>query len=506
LLRSTLVSRRRTKLVVLVTILALAFLALSGFFYWYKTTKKLTFSGVPAMSADTLAPPQFLFAFSGNGFNRMQRPVGVLADGGRVYVADSVRSRIFVYNENGDMTGSFGTSITVNPLYIAKNPKDSLLYVTDRTRRAVLKFTEDGKYRGEFDPHLPKAQLPKFRTGGVQWAPLAIAFGSDGTMYITEILNGHRLLIFSPEGKFVRSIGTAAMTTDPSKGPEAFQFPNGIAVIGNQVFVADSNNQRVKVYNLKGDFQSIIVTQGLPRGVVGLAPFLGEGSSAKYFVEVDTLSHDATIWTLAGKKVGNFGEQGTLDGQFSYPGGVALGPKNKIYVADTANGRVQVWGWPTEVAAIPAAAARFAPWCLLPLLLLPLLLLRRRREFFATADFVEEIVALGHQELLSAPRAKWVTTHDEYQTIKVLRGDGVDLAELFSAVEYSESDVRAAVEKYDLTQEQAITLVTAQRTYLACSESGEIRDLAKRVGLKMMNAQEYVERYGKKREAPSEPS
>lgn len=499
-------SRQRTRLVILVTILALAFLALSGYFYWYKATKKLTFSGVPTMAADTLAPPQFLFAFSGNGFNRMQRPVGVLVDGGRVYVADSVRSRVFVYNENGDMTGSFGTSITVNPLYIAKNPKDSLLYVTDRTRRAVLKFTEDGKYRGEFNPRLPKEQLPKFKSGGVQWAPLAIAFGADGTMYVTEILNGHRLLIFSPEGRFVRSIGTAAMAIDPSKGPEAFQFPNGITVIGSQVFVADSNNQRVKVYNLKGDFQSIIVTQGLPRGVVGLAPFSGEGSSPKYFVEVDTLSHDATIWTLGGKKVGNFGEQGALDGQFSYPGGVALGPKNKIYVADTANGRVQVWGWPTEVAAIPAAAAKFAPWCLLPLLLLPLLFLRRKKEYFATADFVEQIVASDQQELLAVPRAKWITTQAEYEQIKSLDGGQVDLAELFSAIEYSESDVRAAMEKYDLDEARAITLTTAKRTYVACTESDEIRDIAKRMGFKMMNAQEYVERYGAKRGASAQES
>jgi DNA-binding beta-propeller fold protein YncE len=489
-----------------VTILILAFLAMSGYFYWYKTTKKLTFSGVPTLAADALAPPQFLFAFSGNGFNRLQRPVGVLVDAGHVYVADSVRSRIFVYKENGDMTGSFGASITVNPLYIAKNPKDGLLYVTDRTKRAVLKFTEDGKYRGDFNPRLPKAQLPKFSTKGVQWAPLAIAFGADGTMYVTEILNGHRLLIFSPEGAFVRSIGTAAMATDPSKGPEAFQFPNGLAVIGNQVFVADSNNQRVKVYNLKGDFQSIIVTQGLPRGIVGLAPFSGEGSAPKYFVEVDTLSHDATIWSLTGKKVGNFGEQGTLDGQFSYPGGVALGPNNKIYVSDTANGRVQVWGWPTEVAAIPAVAVKFAPWCLLPLLLLPLLLLRRKKEYFATADFVEQIVAIDQQDMLPAARVKWITTLAEYEKIKRLDGGEVNLAELFSASEYSESDVRAVIEKYEISEEQAIMLTTAKRSYVACSQSTEIQDLARRMDFKVLNAEEYVERYGKKRGVPAQES
>ena len=45
-------------------------------------------------------------------------------------------------------------------------------------------------------------------------------------------------------------------------------------------------------------------------------------------------------------------------------------------------------------------------WCLLPLLLLPLLLfLLRKRRFFATADFVEEMVEIGESELLMPVQA-----------------------------------------------------------------------------------------------------
>ena len=493
-------TKKRRYLVVLAAILALILVMLSGYFYWYKTTKQLTFNGIASSAADTISPPQFLFAFSGTGFNRLQRPIGVLVDSGRVYVTDSVRARIFMYNENGDLTGSFGASQTANPLYLAKNPKDGYIYVTDRDKFTILKFKTDGKYVGEFKPNLPKNQLPKFKTRGVQWAPLAIAFGRDGTMYVTEILNGHRLLVFSPTGVFEKSVGTAAMATDPSKGPDAYQFPNGITVIGNQVFVADSNNQRVKVYDLHGNFKRMIVTQGLPRGLVGLDRFSGQSANAPtYFVEVDTLSHDATIWTTAGDRILTFGEQGSLDGQFSYPDGIARGSKNKLYIADTANGRVQVWGWPAEAASIPLAAVKFAPWCLLLLLLLPLPLLLRKREYFATADFVETMIRRDAQDVMLERRARWRATQVEYEKIIALDAGSVDLAQVFSSAEYSESDVRAAMDKYEIDEQSAITLTTARRAHVACSESEELRKLAKIMEFKLLNAAEFVEKYDKKR-------
>jgi DNA-binding beta-propeller fold protein YncE len=40
-----------------------------------------------------------------------------------------------------------------------------------------------------------------------------------------------------------------------------------------------------------------------------------------------------------------FGDWGTEDGQFDYPGDIALDSTGRVYVADRENDRVQVWAY-----------------------------------------------------------------------------------------------------------------------------------------------------------------
>ncbi|MEI7813971.1 MAG: 6-bladed beta-propeller [Coriobacteriia bacterium] len=491
-------TRRQKRLLAIVIVLAILLALLGGYFYYYAKTKQLKFN-LAASAQGTVAPPVFLYSFSGTGADRLQRPIGVLLDNGTVYVADSLRARILTFTEDGKMTGSFGSSQTVTPLNLAKNPKDGNIYVTDRRKFTVWKFKPDGTYVGEFKPDFPADQLPVSNTMRAVWQPIAIAFGADGTMYVTELLKGHRLLIFAPDGKFQRSIGFAGIVENPTTAPEAFQFPNGVMVANNELYVSDSNNRRVKVYDLKGNFKLTIVTAGLPRGLAALAPFPSDDvKSPGRFVLVDTLAHDATIWTMKGAKILSFGEQGLLDGQFSYPNGIARNRSNKMFIADTANGRIDVWGWPAQVAGLPEVNPRNLWPCLLPLLLLPFLFFLRKREFFATSEFVESIIRAGEADLMPKRRRVWHTTLVEYELIKLLETDTVKMADLFSAVEYSESDVNALVEKYEIEREEAVTLASSARAYLFCTEVPELRRMAKLLEIDVVNAGEFIERFGQK--------
>lgn len=494
-------TKRQRRLLTILIILALIFLSLVGYYAYYRSTKKLSFN-LTGDLGEALTPPEFLYSFSGAEGQRLQRPIGVLVHKGRVYVADAPAGKVQVFNERGVWQRSIGGTECVTPLYIAWNPKDNNLYVSDRRQRAVHKYSLDGKYLGDFNPRLPKKELPSFNTGGVQWVPLALAFGEDGTFYATEILKGHRLLIFDPKGKFKRSVGTAAIVIKPEKAPKVFQFPNGMIVFNKEVYIADSNNRRIQVFDLKGDYKRLIVTQGLPRGVAGLSPLPSDNaSSPARIVTVDTLAHDATIWTSKGQKVLNFGEQGLLDGQFSYPTSTSIGSKNRIFITDTTNGRVQVWGWVDQVAEVPGlgSPSRLI-WCLVPLALLPLLLLFRRKKYFATADFVQELVRLEEEDLLtSARRVRWVTTADQHALIKDAPG-GEPLAEVFDVWEHSEPDAQALMEKYEIEYEAAVILSVAQRTRLFCTEDESLLIVAGRMEIDAANARDFIKRQ-KRREA-----
>jgi DNA-binding beta-propeller fold protein YncE len=43
--------------------------------------------------------------------------------------------------------------------------------------------------------------------------------------------------------------------------------------------------------------------------------------------------------------LGFFGGPGVADGEFQYPIGAAVDDRGRVYVADTANNRVQVWSY-----------------------------------------------------------------------------------------------------------------------------------------------------------------
>lgn len=494
-------TRSQKRKIAIAAILVFLIALLVGYFAFYKATRKLSFNLIATSSTpDAIQPPQFLYSFSGS-IQKLQRPIGVTVDGDTVYAVDSAGRRVLVFDQAGNYKSSFGASQTVIPLNLARNPKTNQLYVTDRRLRSIQRYDLNGKYLGDFNPNLPKDQLPKFKTGGIQWAPVAIAFAPDGTMYVTEVLNGHRFLIFNPDGTFKKSVGNAGIVIDASKAPGEFQFPDGIVYHKGLVFITDSNNRRVQVYDKDGNFKQIIVTQGLPRGIVFLNPFPGDKpTTPDRFVVVDTLSHDGTIWSAKGDKVVSFGEQGISEGQFSYPNGASLGSKNKIFIADTSNGRIQVWGWPEQVSPVPLPRIGNNWWlCLLPLLLLPLLLLLRRKKFFATEDFIMALYNAEELDVLTHRRRAWLVTEQDYERLKSITQGDVVLEKVLDARPYSESDVKDLMDKMELDKTTAIVLSIAKRLPVFCTENPEYRRLAKVIEVEtVVNRVEFLNRFEKR--------
>jgi len=489
-------TRKQKRKIALLVILALLLALLAAYYFYYRSTQRLGLDISP-VEEDFVEPPQYLYSFNGGENRRMQRPTGVLIDGEEALVVDAAKHEIGVYTLDGEFKRSFGASDTIVPLYVAEHPKTGEYYVSDRRARAIKVFSPEGRYKGEFDPKLPAGELPDFETRGVQWAPVALAFGEDGTLYVTEILNGHRLLIFGPDGKFKRSVGTLGIVVESDKAPEVFQFPNGLAVLGRSVYVADSNNRRVQVFKLDGTYEKIIDTKGLPRGLSFLSPFRSDdASTSPRFVVVDTLAHDGTLWNIKGDKLVSFGQQGVLEGEFNYPNGIAVGPRNRIFIADTANGRVQVWGWPDQVSPVPVPRLPRTWWpCLIPFLLLPLLLLLRKKEFFASRDFVLAMVDAQEAGLMPDRRRRWVVTAVDYDDLRSITQGDVDFERLLHPSEHSESDVKALMEKLEISEQQAILLSLAQRSKVFTTEDVELRRLAKVLEIDVVNRVEFVERF-----------
>ena len=320
---------RRKRKITLLVILLLIFAAL---FAWYLLNRK-PFSDLPGLNNTQM--PHYEFSIYG-----AIKPLGVAttADGSRIYVTESDGPRVVhVYDAKGKQLGTLtppkSTGPSHLPFYVAINPVTQDVYVSDRMSVAIYIYDANGKFVRTF---APKGNVGKFN-------PLGLAFAPDGTLFATDVrgldAKAHRVLVFSPNGVLVRSMGA----------PGQLSYPNGIVVDqhGN-VEVADSNNGRVVVFNVAGKMLATIGA-GIGEGDLGLPRGTAVDDSGRLFV-VDTADHMIRIYTIQADKptptyVGSFGDEGQTDGTFEYPNGIATDTRAHIYITDRENNRVQVWGY-----------------------------------------------------------------------------------------------------------------------------------------------------------------
>jgi sugar lactone lactonase YvrE len=493
------VKRRQKRKIALLAALTLA-LVLVGLWFWnFSVTKRLTVD-LRVQPSGTVTLPNYLYSFAGDGANRLQSPVGIAAYEGNVYVADSVAALVFEFTQDGAFVRSFGKGQLRDPLYVAANPKDGLLYVSDRRARAVVKFKTDGTYVGVFDPKLPASVMPPFDTKGEQWIPVGLTFAPDGSMYVLDVLGEHRMLIFGPDGVFRRTVGKTGIVSSLTDLPGSFQFPNSVKVRGDEVWVVDSNNRRIQVFSLAGDFKRIVAVNGLPRGMAFVSPPARSASGTlDAFAVVDTLSHDVSIWTVGGTVPVVFGGRGVLDGQFNFPNDITVGDRTIMFVTDNKNVRVQAWGWDAAVSPLPLVLPRQPLWylALLPLLLIPLF--RRKKNYFATADFIEAMATAGALDTMPAKNRRWLVLETDYEALRDRVEGGVPLATLLTPTDFSPSDARAWEQRLLIDTERAAALATAKRSKLFGTEDPELKRLATFLEIEVVDAKEFIERSARKK-------
>jgi DNA-binding beta-propeller fold protein YncE len=320
--------KRKGKIAAL--LIALVILAL--LFGWYLMNRK-PLSDLPGLGQSKV--PHYEFSMYGT-----TQPLGVAAtaSGDRIYVTESGGTRLVrVYDAKGKQTGTLKPPVSTGPshipIYVAINPTTQDVYVSDRLTYSVYIYDAKGRYLRTF--------APKGNLGAAGWAPLGLAFGTDGTLYVTDVRGAkdHKVREFAPDGTLVHSMGA----------PGQLSFPNGIVVDSHgNIEVTDSNNGRLVVFNVAGKMLSTI-NRGVGEGDLGLPRGAAVDDAGRLFV-VDTSDHMVRIYAIGDGKatpayIGSFGTEGQLDGTFEYPNGVATDTRAHIYVTDRENNRVQVWGY-----------------------------------------------------------------------------------------------------------------------------------------------------------------
>ena len=322
--------RGRRRRIVLLVILAIAAIGLILFSAWYLITRK-PISELPLPGLTTEAVPAYSFSVYG-----VVAPTGiaVTSDGGRIYVTQTEGDpRVLVFDGKGNPIGTLEPPASTGsdhvPVYIAIDPINGDVYVSDRPTGSILVYGADGAFLRVFEPGKSLAG----------WQPLGLGFDPRGHLYVTDVSGPFNTIHeFDADGELVRTIGKT----------EQFSFPNGVAIDAQgNVYVTDSNHGRLVVLDPSGQ-ERAIVRRGASAGDLGLPRGTAIDDSGRVYV-VDTSGQSVKLYHVVGTDdvppvyIGQFGTLGTDDGAFQYPNGVAVDDRARVYITDWRNNRVQVW-------------------------------------------------------------------------------------------------------------------------------------------------------------------
>jgi YD repeat-containing protein len=183
-------------------------------------------------------------------------------------------------------------------------------------------------------------------------APAGVAIDGAGKMWVADHSN-NRIDEFSAEGTFVETVGWGVVNGEgklqtctsacragiAGSGSGELSAPDGLAINGEGIYVADAGNNRIEELNTKGEFVRGFGSKGSEPGQLQSPVAVGIAQGGNVWV-ADRSNNRIDEFTEAGSYIGSFGSVGAGNGQFKEPSGVAFSGEY-AYVVDAGNSRVQ---------------------------------------------------------------------------------------------------------------------------------------------------------------------
>lgn len=141
---------------------------------------------------------------------------------------------VAVLGPDGTALGGWGGDIIADGHMLAVAP-DGRVWIVDRDAHQIIIFTPDGA---------PVATLgTRHRAGAPFNAPCDVGFAADGTAYVADGYGAARVHVFGPD------LAPRGGWGEPGGGPGQFSTPHSVAVLPDgRVAVADRENDRVQVF------------------------------------------------------------------------------------------------------------------------------------------------------------------------------------------------------------------------------------------------------------------
>jgi DNA-binding beta-propeller fold protein YncE len=274
-------------------------------------------------------------------------------------------AQLLEFGPRGEYLGEIGKGLYAwSEAHSVRIDKDDNIWAIDKGSDMVIKFNPSGRVVWVFGRKGESADDPKpyghpnpplAPIDGLFREPTDVTWDSDGNIYVTDGYINSRVAKYNKDGEWVKSWG------EPGKGPGEFHLPHSIVADRNDnLYVADRSNRRIQVFNTDGKWLRTFtidvppdpklhpVYGNIPTGealaaVIGApnALCITPGPNQVLFVGEVTYPGRVFKLSLDGKVLGVIGRPGRMPKQFAGAHAIACPSENEIYLAETANWRVQ---------------------------------------------------------------------------------------------------------------------------------------------------------------------
>lgn len=273
----------------------------------------------------------------GKAPGQFDTPRGVaVAPDGSIFVVDMRNTRVERYASDGTFIQQFGSlghgdgqlwrEASRGPTGIAVG-RDGFVYVADTWNYRIQKFTLDGHFVAKWGTYVNLVTGPQTGDRSGLYGPRGIAIGPNGDLYVTDTGNG-RVVVYGPDGAFRREFG--------AKGAGAGQLdePVGIAINadGSRIYVADSNNARIAVFDSQGQAVAQWAVEDW-RGKSYYEPYLALDVSGALHA-TSSVTRQVLKFDANGRVAARVGAGATVEDTLGTPFGIAIAGDGALYVSD----------------------------------------------------------------------------------------------------------------------------------------------------------------------------
>ncbi len=241
------------------------------------------------------------------------KPYGIAIHKGKIYICDTMLEGIVVV----DLKKSTFEYFLPEGLGYLKKPincfvdNNGYLYVTDSKRKQVVIFDEDGNYKNSIG-------------GKDEIRPIDV-FVDENNIWLSDLLN-HRVAVYDKESlQFVKSI-----PSENADSTAKLFSPTNITIRNGKLYVSDFGDFNVKVYSLEGKYLRTVGSYGRNLGQFVRQKGVAVDKNNNLYV-VDAGFENVQIFNEEGKLLMFFGGPYKKPGDMWLPAKVIIDYDNLEY-------------------------------------------------------------------------------------------------------------------------------------------------------------------------------